>query len=221
MKDKWIKAKEDLAQNNSSKKNTSDSDIQGSGPTNRHGMPKLPPEQREVTDWPVLDLGIRPKFTMQDWNLKITGEIEKDLEFNWTTFMELPQIEDVSDFHCVTSWSRMDNNWKGVRLKELLEMAVLKRNASHILFESYDDYTTNIPLEEALKDDVMLVHTWEGQPLPYSHGGPLRVITPQLWAWKGAKWIRHIKVLDHDEPGFWEVRGYSNTALPWKNDRYS
>jgi DMSO/TMAO reductase YedYZ molybdopterin-dependent catalytic subunit len=122
----------------------------------------------------------------------------------------------------------MDNRWGGVKLVDLAARVRPRPSARHLLVEAYDHapgtdvpYTTNLPIEEALLDDVLLVHTWEGQPLPREHGGPVRMITPQLYAWKGAKWIRRITFSDVDRPGFWETRGYSNTAYPWFDDRYT
>ena len=133
----------------------------------------------------------------------------------------MPQTKDVSDFHCVTTWSKLDVPWEGVQLSTILALARPHADATHVMTHGYDGYTTNLPLEEALKDDVLLVHTWEGAPLPAEHGGPCRMITPKLYAWKGAKWIRKIEFLSDDRKGFWEVRGYSNTAEPWFNDRYA
>ena len=135
--------------------------------------------------------------------------------------MDLPQTEDVSDFHCVTTWSRMDVPWKGVKLADLAALVVPKATATHVLCHAYDKYTTNLSLEEALKDDVLLVHTADQKPLERDHGGPVRMITPQLYAWKGSKWIKRIEFLQKNKLGFWEERGYSNTAYPWRNDRYS
>jgi DMSO/TMAO reductase YedYZ molybdopterin-dependent catalytic subunit len=135
--------------------------------------------------------------------------------------MALPQTEDVSDFHCVTTWSRMDVPWVGVKLADLAALVMPKSNATHILCHGYDKYTTNISLTEALKEDVLLVHTADNKPLERDHGGPVRMITPQLYAWKGSKWISRIEFLSYNKLGFWELRGYSNTAYPWRNDRYS
>ena len=198
----------------------SDDAPMGEGPANRHGMPQLPPEQTASKKWPVLDLGVHPDVPTGDWRLFVDGAVEQKVELDWGAFMALPQVQDESDFHCVTGWSKLDNHWGGVQLATVLALAQPRPAAAHVLFHAYDGYTTNIPMEEALKDDVLLVHTWEGAPLPREHGGPVRVITPQLWAWKGAKWIRRIEVLEQDAPGFWERRGYSNTAHPWRNDRY-
>jgi DMSO/TMAO reductase YedYZ molybdopterin-dependent catalytic subunit len=201
---------------------------QGSGPPNHHGMPKLPTGQHEVTNWPVLDLGEEPEIPLHKWKLEVTGVVENPFTLTWQQFLALPQVDDVSDFHCVTTWSRFDNHWRGVRFRTIAEMAVPKENAHFVLCTGYDfmpgtfiPYTVNLPLNRALDDDVLLVHTWEGKPLPREHGGPVRMITPKLYAWKGAKWIRKIEFLEQDRKGFWEVRGYSNSAEPWFNDRYS
>jgi DMSO/TMAO reductase YedYZ molybdopterin-dependent catalytic subunit len=200
----------------------------GVGPPNRHGMPKLPIGQREVTNWPVLDLGDAPSIALDAWRLEVGGRCDNPLSFTWSAFMALPQVEDVSDFHCVTAWSRMDNRWVGVRFRTLAELAVPSPDADYVLCTGYDHmpgtripYTVNLPLARAVEDDVLLVHTWEGRPLPPEHGGPCRMITPKLYAWKGAKWIRGIEFLAEDRLGFWEERGYSNTAEPWLDDRYS
>jgi DMSO/TMAO reductase YedYZ molybdopterin-dependent catalytic subunit len=193
----------------------------GSGPPNRHGMPALPPGQTRASGWPVLDLGRHPGIPLEKWSLRVDGAVEQPLALGWTDFQALPQVDDVSDFHCVTGWSRLDVRWKGVRLGDALALARPTAAARHVLFHARDGYTANIPMEEALKDDVLLAHGVDGGPLPLEHGGPVRVITPQLWAWKGAKWVSRIEVLEEDRRGYWEERGYSNTAHPWRDDRYS
>jgi DMSO/TMAO reductase YedYZ molybdopterin-dependent catalytic subunit len=201
---------------------------QGSGPRNRHGMPRLPVGQHEVKNWPVLDLGELPEIDRSRWRLEVGGLVENPLTLDWQQLMALPQVEDVSDFHCVTTWSRYDNHWKGVRFSTIAELAIPTDDAKFVLCTGYDvlpgssiPYTTNLPLARAVEDDVLLVHTWEGRPLAPEHGGPLRMITPKLYAWKGTKWIRKIEFLAENTRGFWEVRGYSDTAEPWHNDRYS
>jgi DMSO/TMAO reductase YedYZ molybdopterin-dependent catalytic subunit len=194
---------------------------QGSGEPNRHGMPKLPPGQTLSHKWPVLDLGRTPDILPSKWELIVDGAVKQPLKLSWRDFMKLPQTEDVSDFHCVTTWSKMDVPWEGVQLSTLLALAEPLEKATHVMTHAYDGYTTNLPLSEALKPDVLVVHTAEGKPLPAEHGGPARIITPQLYAWKGAKWIHRIEVLERDRLGFWELRGYSNTADPWQDDRYS
>jgi DMSO/TMAO reductase YedYZ molybdopterin-dependent catalytic subunit len=201
---------------------------EGRGPLNRDGMPKLPVGQHEVSNWPVLDLGEQPNIPLDRWQLEVGGHVANPTMFTWEQFLALPQVEDVSDFHCVTTWSRYDNHWRGVRFKMIAELAVPDDDVRFVLCTGYDfmpgtpvPYTTNLPIERAIEDDVLLVHTWEGKPLPREHGGPCRIITPKLYAWKGAKWIRKIEFLSDDLKGFWEVRGYSNTAEPWFNDRYA
>jgi DMSO/TMAO reductase YedYZ molybdopterin-dependent catalytic subunit len=201
---------------------------EGNGPANRHGMPKLPVGQHEVKNWPVLDLGEQPDVSLDTWKLEVGGEIENPFTLTWTQFLELPQVDDTSDFHCVTTWSRYDNRWRGVRFSTIAELAIPKDHAKFVLCTGYDfmpnsyiPYTTNLPLARAVDADVLLVHTWEGRPLPPEHGGPCRMITPKLYAWKGTKWIRKIEFLTEDRKGFWEIRGYSNSAEPWFNDRYA
>jgi len=193
----------------------------GTGRPNRHGMPVVPVGQVITHKWPVLDLGIQPDITLEEWKLTLDGAVEHPVTLSWNDFLALPQTNDTSDFHCVTTWSKLDITWQGVRLIDLAALVQPKENATHILCYGYDDYTTNVSLEEALKPDVLLVHTVDGKPLPKEHGGPVRMITPQLYAWKGAKWIKRIEFLTKNKLGFWEERGYSNTAYPWRNDRYS
>lgn len=200
----------------------------GTGPPNRHGMPQLPVGQRRVPTWPVLDLGDTPEVPLDRWRLEVSGLCAAPLSLTWAEFQALPQVEDVSDFHCVTTWSRLDNRWVGVRFRTLAELAVPAPEARFVTCTGYDrmpgtdiPYTTNLPLSRAVEDDVLLVHTWNDQPLPREHGGPCRMITPKLYAWKGAKWIRRLEFHAEDRPGFWEARGYSNTAEPWLDDRYA
>jgi len=146
--------------------------------------------------------------------------VEERLELDWKSFQALPQVEDTSDFHCVTGWSRLGLRWRGVRVAEVLARARPLPEATHLMTHGYDGYSTNMSLEEALKDDVLLVHTVNEAPLELEHGGPVRVVTPQLYAWKGAKWVSRLDVLAGDRAGYWEENGYSMTAHPWRNDRY-
>lgn len=195
--------------------------IEGSGPLNRHGMPKLPVGQTEVPNWPVLDLGVIPSINTNAWTLSLKGEVENPLTLTWQDFLNLPQYEDTSDFHCVTSWSRMDMRWVGVQFKTLASLAKPKTTANFVYITGYDGYSTNLKLIECLDDDVLIVHTANDNPLTREHGGPARMITPKKYAWKGSKWIKEIIFLKEDKLGFWELRGYSNSAEPWYNDRYA
>ncbi len=194
----------------------------GSGPQNRHGMPQVPPGQTIAkSNWPVLDLGLKPEIPKEEWRLEVGGACDAPITLDFQQLMELPQVTDTSDFHCVTTWSKLDMEWQGVRLADVLALAEIQESGSHLFCSAYDGYTTNIPIEEALKPDVLLAYAVDGEPLPREHGGPVRMITPQLYAWKGSKWIRKIEILTEDKLGFWEQRGYSNTAHPWRDDRYS
>jgi len=196
-----------------------DREPQGTGPANRHGMPQVPPRQNVLSTWPVLDCADQPVVSTDRWELRLEGEVEEPMRLHWADFMALPQAEDVSDFHCVTGWSRLDMRWEGVRFETLAALVRPTLAATHVMFHSYDGYSTNLPLEEALKPDVLLAHRVDGEPLSTEHGGPVRVVTPQLWAWKGAKWVRRVEFMPHDRRGYWEIRGYSNTAWPWRDDR--
>lgn len=189
-------------------------------PTTR-SQDRLPPGQRLVHDFPVLDLGVHPDIALEKWQLRVGGAVEKPLTLNWAQFRALPQLKDVSDFHCVTTWSQFDMAWEGVAFVTLAELVQPKAAAAHVLFESYDGYSTNNPLEVCLDDDVLIAHTWNGKPLSREHGGPARVIIPKRYAWKGAKFIQQIRFLERDVPGYWESRGYSNTADPWSEDRFA
>lgn len=182
---------------------------------------RLPPGQRQVTNFPVLDLGVKPEVPPDRWALKIGGQVENPVTLGWTDFMALPQFRDTSDFHCVTTWSQFDMAWEGVAFFTLADLVRPKSTATHVFFKSYDGYSTNNPLGVCLDEDVMIAHSWNGSPLALEHGGPARVIIPKRYAWKGAKWIREITFMDRDILGFWELRGYSNTADPWKEDRFS
>lgn len=199
----------------------SDEHPQGEGPPNRHGMPAEPPGQNvlEKKDWPVLDLGQTPVVANERWKLTVDGAVETPLALPFAELLELPQVEQAADFHCVTGWSILDLAFRGVRLETVLALAGPTAGATHVMCHAQDGYSTNLPLEEALKPDVLLVHAVEGKPLAVDHGGPIRIVVPQLWAWKGAKWVNRLELLTHDRRGYWEIRGYSNTAHPWRDDR--
>ena len=182
---------------------------------------RLPPGQRQVHNFPVLDLGVRPEVSLETWQLKIHGHVENPVTLDWKQFTALPQFKDVSDFHCVTTWSQFDMAWAGVAFFTIAELVRPKPEVSHVFFKSYDGYSTNNALDVCMDDDVLIAHHWNDKPLSIEHGGPARVIIPKRYAWKGAKFIREITFLDRDILGFWELRGYSNTADPWTEDRFS
>lgn len=182
---------------------------------------RLPPGQRLVEKWPVLDLGITPNVPKDALRLDVAGEIENPVSWSWADLMAQPQVHMTSDIHCVTSWSRYDNHWEGVSARHLLSVVRPKAEARHVLFVSHDNYTTNVPFERFDDDDVLLAHSWEGKPLDREHGGPLRIILPKLYLWKSAKWVKRIVIMARDMPGYWEVRGYHNIGDPWEEERYS
>jgi DMSO/TMAO reductase YedYZ molybdopterin-dependent catalytic subunit len=181
---------------------------------------RVPAGQTEVKNFPTLDLDILPDINKTNWKLRVYGLIENELNLDWDAFQALPQSTDVSDFHCVTRWTRLDMDWVGVKAQEILMMAPLE-NAKYVTLHGYDGYTTNLPLEALLDDDVMIAHSVLGYPLTTAHGGPVRMIVPKRYAWKGAKWLKAIELHEHDRRGFWEVRGYHNEADPFKEERFS
>ena len=181
---------------------------------------RLPPGQRLVQNWPVLDLGIKPKVALESWRLTVDGLVENPLSWSWADFQAQPQTLSVSDIHCVTAWSRYDNRWEGVSARHLLGLVKPLREARHIVFHAHDGYTTNLPLKAFDDDGVLLAAKWEGAPLPPEHGGPVRVVVPKLYFWKSAKWVKRLEVVAEDRKGFWEVRGYHNEADPWEEERY-
>ena len=182
---------------------------------------RLPPGQRLVTNWPVLDLGAQPAISPERWRLRVGGLVDAPLILNLEQFLQLPQSEMVSDIHCVTAWSRYDNHWQGVATQTLLALVKPKPEARYVLFQSYDGYTTNVALEVFAADNALLAHHWKGVPLSREHGGPVRVVIPDWYFWKSPKWVTRIEFSAQDRPGFWEVRGYHNEGDPWKEERYS
>lgn len=190
------------------------------GKTDEQHLNRLPPGQDEVKNWPVLDLGLQPDISKDDWKLSIDGLVENPVTLGFEAFMALPQSDSMSDIHCVTRWSRYDNYWAGVLARDLIALVRPKAEAQHVIFHAHDGYTTNVSLQVFSDDDVLLAHSWEGYPLTRNHGGPVRVVIPKYYFWKSAKWVRRIEFSRDDKPGFWEVRGYHNVGDPWKEERY-
>lgn len=182
---------------------------------------RLPPGQRLVEDWPVLDLGITPRVTEETWSLTVDGLVETPLSWRWADLQAQPQERVRSDIHCVTTWSRYDNLWEGVGARHLLGLVRPKPEARFVVFHSSDGYTTNVALADFAGADVMLATRWEGAPISRAHGGPVRIVLPALYFWKSAKWVKRIELLAGDRPGYWETRGYHNHADPWAEERYS
>jgi DMSO/TMAO reductase YedYZ molybdopterin-dependent catalytic subunit len=181
---------------------------------------RLPPGQHIVKDFPVLDLGDQPNLSQREWTLTTAGQIGRPVRWSFDDLMKQPQVELTCDIHCVTTWSRYDNRWKGVSAKHLLSECQPKPTAAYLMVRSFDGYATNVPLSWFDDDDVLLAHTWNGAPLTRDHGGPVRLVIPKLYFWKSAKWVRHITFMEKDAPGYWEARGYHAVGDPWKEERY-
>lgn len=181
---------------------------------------RLPPGQRLVETWPVLDLGVQPHVPLADWRLAIDGEVANPVTLDWSAFCALPQTEDVSDIHCVTQWSRYDNRWTGVSTAVVLDLVKPLPRAAHVILHGYDGYTTNVRLDHFAEADCLLAHAHDGAPISREHGGPVRMVIPRYYFWKSAKWLKRIELSAVDKPGFWEVRGYHNVGDPWTEERY-
>lgn len=180
---------------------------------------RLPPGQHRVRDWPVLDLGILPAIETASWRLTVDGLVANALDWSWAEFLAQPPSASVSDIHCVTAWSRFDNRWEGVAATHILSLAMPSPEARYVVFHSYDDYTTNLPLAR-FDEHALIAHSWQGKPLAREHGGPARAVVPSLYFWKSAKWIKRIEFIADDRRGFWEERGYHDRGNPWSEERY-
>ena len=182
---------------------------------------RLPPGQHLTKDWPVLDLGVMPPVSRERWRLDVYGAVETPVFWTFAEFTAQKQARFISDIHCVTTWSRYDNEWQGLATRDLLAACQPREDAQFVVLHSYDGYTTNLALEDFAAEDALLAHSWSGQPLTAEHGGPVRLVVPHLYFWKSAKWLQAIEFLTEDAPGFWEVRGYHNRGDPWAEQRYS
>lgn len=191
------------------------------GRTARPESERRPPGQHVVTNWPVLDLGQQPAISRERWRLDLFGAVEQPAVLDWAAFQALPQTRAVSDIHCVTTWSRYDNRWDGVRTRDLLAVAMPKPDVRFVLLHSYDGYTTNLSMEDFAAEDAIIAHAWEGAPLTEEHGGPVRLVVPHLYFWKSAKWLHRIEFRTENRPGFWERNGYHDRGDPWTEQRYS
>jgi len=182
---------------------------------------RLPPGQREAKGTPLRQIGAIPKTDLNTWRLEVYGEVEKPMTFSFEDLKAEPSVFGIFDFHCVEGWSILDNKWEGVPFKAITEIVKPKENTTYVTFECDDGYTTSLPLPELLGDNVLLAYKLNDKPLPSERGGPLRLIIPSKYAYKSPKWIRKIKFTSKQELGYWESRGYSNTADAWKEERYT
>jgi DMSO/TMAO reductase YedYZ molybdopterin-dependent catalytic subunit len=181
---------------------------------------EVPPNQRLTSSFPVLHVGPVPRFDPKTWDFVVEGLVENPVRLSFDEFLKLPKVVSVSDFHCVTGWSKLNNRWEGVLFKTVVDLVKPLKGAKHVTIVAEGDYTTSLPLSELLGDDVLLAYEFEGKLLEPVHGGPLRLVVPKKYAYKSAKWVRKLRFTKEQELGYWEQRGYSDTADPWKEERY-
>ena len=184
------------------------------------GRPRIPPGQHAVKALPDMG-GFQGDANLSAWSLKIDGEVENPLTLKIPELMKLRQITRTCDVHCVTGWTLLDSRWQGIPMKAIMELAKIKSSAAFVVFEAPGEYSSSIPISEAAKDSVMLAHSLFDKKLPQAHGAPLRALVPDRYFYKSVKWVRRIKFTAADEPGYYESGGYSNSADPWKEERYA
>ncbi|PSQ58410.1 sulfite oxidase [Halobacteriales archaeon SW_7_71_33] len=185
-----------------------------------YGDERLPPGQRRTSGFPALSKSGEPRVDREEWTLSVTGAVDENVEFDFETLRALPTETQRQDFHCVTGWSKLDVTFTGVSFPTIAERAGVDDDAVHVLFRAADGYTTDLPLSECRHEHVLFTWALDSEPLPREHGGPVRVVTPHRYAYKGAKWVDGVELLTDPRRGFWEKRGYSDTADPWAEDRY-
>jgi DMSO/TMAO reductase YedYZ molybdopterin-dependent catalytic subunit len=182
---------------------------------------RVPPGQVVVEEsFPVLDLGQEPGVSLDKWSLEIKGLVAKPVKLSWNEFQALPHVERTWDFHCVTRWSKLGVPWKGVLFADIIALVQPKPEVVAVVFEGRDGYTTNAFYDEIASNEALIADQLDGRPLPLEHGGPARAVIPFLYGYKSAKFLSAIRFEDHDIPGYWEARGYSNHADPWKQERF-
>jgi DMSO/TMAO reductase YedYZ molybdopterin-dependent catalytic subunit len=184
----------------------------------RRSDEQLPPGQYLTEDFPVLSAGPTPRIDLARWEFAISTESGQRHTWSWPEFTALPSQAPTVDLHCVTKWSKLHTDWKGVSVDDLL--ANVDTAAEYALVHSYGGYTTNLPLEDLLEGKAWIAYEFAGSPLEPEHGGPARLLVPHLYLWKSAKWVKEIQLLLQDEPGFWESVGYHNYGDPWREQRY-
>lgn len=183
---------------------------------------RIPPGQSRTKKWPVLDASGAPAIDSGRWRFRMAGLVNREVGFSWAEFQNLPKVKVFADFHCVTRWSRLGNVWEGVSTRTLVDLAGgVKPECRFVLAYGYDQgWTTNLPLSDFLAEDALVAVTHDGEPLTEEHGGPARLIVPQLYAWKSAKWLAGVEFLAQDKAGFWERNGYHMRGDPWSEERF-
>jgi DMSO/TMAO reductase YedYZ molybdopterin-dependent catalytic subunit len=182
---------------------------------------RLPPGQYDTGKrWPVLTAEVTPKLDLAAWTFTVEGEVEQPTTWSWDEIHALPASDYEGDIHCVTTWSKLGVHFSGVSVDTLLAIARPRPTATHVLAFSHTGYTTNLPLADVTGGKAWVVWEFEGRPLTPDHGGPARLLVPHLYFWKSAKFVAGLRLLDHDEPGFWERNGYHDRGDPWLEQRY-
>ncbi|MBI4329434.1 MAG: sulfite oxidase-like oxidoreductase [Chloroflexi bacterium] len=182
---------------------------------------RLPPGQYLTDKFPVLTYGASPRIETKVWTFEVKGLVKQPVTLTWAEIHRLPLARVTSDFHCVTGWSRLDNVWEGVRVRDVLALAEPLPEARHVMAFCYGGYTTNLPLEAVTAENVLVAFLHDGRDLERDHGGPARLLVPSRYGYKSAKWVRGLELLAEEERGFWEVHGYHSNADPWTEERYS
>ena len=183
--------------------------------------PRVPPGQHLVKTLPVLHAGSVMHVDTTEWKLALTGLVSPQATLDYGTLLALPPTDQVSDIHCVTTWSLLDTRWRGVKVTDLLKDYAIDPKARHCVVHATGGWTTNLPLEELLLDDVLLAYEYDGKPISAEHGGPVRLVVPRLYFWKSAKWINGIEFTVDERLGYWERVGYHRLGDPWLEQRYS
>ena len=181
---------------------------------------RVPPGQHLAKGFPVLTYGATPQVSTEEWEFSVCGLV-KPKKWSWSDFMELPHSEFTADFHCVTRWSKLDVKWTGIKVTDFIKALEVDPKATHIMEHCYGGYTTNIAIEDFVREENFFAFKLFDEPLSAEHGGPMRTIVPHLYAWKSAKWINSLEFLDHEELGFWERNGYHRRGEPFQEQRYS
>ncbi|MCG8368272.1 MAG: sulfite oxidase-like oxidoreductase [Pseudanabaenales cyanobacterium] len=181
---------------------------------------RVPPGQHLANGFPVLTYGETPQVSPEEWTFKVWGLAEPK-SLTYQDFMAMSQSDFTADFHCVTTWSKLDVRWTGVKVTDFMAHIKVDPKATHIMQHCYGGYTTNISREDFVRSENFFAHTLFGEPLPAEHGGPMRLVIPHLYAWKSAKWINGLEFLDQEMLGFWERNGYHRRGEPWAEERYS
>jgi DMSO/TMAO reductase YedYZ molybdopterin-dependent catalytic subunit len=182
---------------------------------------RLPPGQYLVNDFPVLSAGPTPRIPLEQWSFTIDGLVGEKMTWSWQGLLALPWKTYTVDISCVTKWTKLDMKWKGVSVDTFFESIKLDPRAAHVTAYSEGGYTTNLPIPDIVNDQAFIAYEYDDKPLAPEHGGPARLVVPHLYFWKSAKWIRGLRLMEHEKLGFWETLGYHRRGDPWKEERYS